>query len=162
MASRIFWVVITAIALITGAVWQGDRGLFSWGSDEASDKTEQVIRASVGRAVDGSMDHMQVIGSDGREIEVSPEAKRAMSAAVAELVKAEADLAVLKIRDGSTERINEANKRRDLARTKVDRLKDEMKGQERAAAAEHAAIGEEIQREVREDVRAAIRDAASN
>ena len=56
---------------------------FGWGDDaEISVKAERTIEDKVEHAIDRSFDKMEVIGSDGQEIEVPAETKRAMADAV--------------------------------------------------------------------------------
>ena len=167
MLSRIFWVGIAGIALVTGMILQDGGRIFSMAAEsESMEGVERSIEQSVDRAIDGSFDQMQVMDGDGNSIDVPPETKRALGQAVGALVKAEADLAILKIRDGSAEEMQAADLRRAKARAEVDRLKAEIKGQGQAARAEHDALSAQIERdvrdEVREDIRAAVRDAVRN
>ena len=163
MASRIFWVMLAGLALVVGMVLQDGRGMLSWGHDtDISARTERSIESSIDRAIDGTVDKMEVIGSDGREIDVPPETKRAMADAVGQLVKAEADLAILRVRDGSAEERQAAETRRTEARAEVDRLKAVINGEEDAARADQAAVREQVRREIRDEIRAEIRDAARN
>lgn len=163
MASRIFWVLVAGIALVTGMLFQDGDRIFAWGHEAGiTERTEQAIQARVERAVEGSVDKMQVIGTDGREIDVPPETRRALGDAVGRLVRAETELAVLRIRDGSPQERRAAEARRAEARAEVDRLKAEIKGQDRAAVLESEAVSEQVERQVREDVRATVRDAVRN
>lgn len=163
MLSRILWVGVAGIAIVAGMAMQDGDRIFSWGDErEASAKSEHVIEAGVQRAIDGSFDKMQVVGTDGEEIDVPAETKRAMAEAVGELVKAEADLALARVGEDDPDAVREASARRVEARAKVDRLKAEIKGFERAAQTEHRALAEEIQREVREDVKETVREAVRN
>ncbi len=155
MLSRIFWVGIAAVALLTGIVLQdgdrffrADRGI-DIGIDRAIDRT-------VDHAVDGSFDGMQVMDADGNEIDVPTETKRALGEAVAQLVKAKADLAILKVRDASDEEIAAAEVRSAQARAEVDRLKVEIRGEDQAA--DRDAIRAEVRREIRDTVREAVRN----
>ena len=159
MLSRIFWVGIAGIALVTGMVLQDGGRIFSMAAEsESMEGVEESIEASVDRAIDGSFDGMQVMDGDGNEIAVPPETKRALGEAVAQLVKAKADLAILKVRDASHEEIAAAEARSAQARAEVDRLKVQIKGQEQAARAEQDALAAQIERDVREEVRAEIRE----
>ena len=159
MLSRIFWVGLAGIAMITGMALQDGDWIF--GSDRErhiSARTERAIERSVERAVDGSFEGMQVVGSDGREIDVPRETKRAMAEAVGRLIKSETDLAMLKIGDESAEELRAATARRDQARADVDRLKAEIDGQGEAARLEQDAVREQIREEIRESVRDAVRN----
>ncbi len=163
MASRIFWILVSGFAIITGMVLQdGDRIFGLIDDTSVSVKTERAIESRVERAVERSVDHMQVVGPDGREIDVAPETKRALGDAVGRLVKAEADVVILKVHDGSSEEVQAASERRDQARAEVETLKAQIEKEDRASERERGVGGEQIQREVREDVRTAIRDAVSN
>ena len=164
MASRIFWVFIAGLALVTGMVLQDGDRIFTWADDEAgiSAKTERAIDVGVDRVVDNSVYRMQVVGRDGREIDVPSETKRALAEAVGRLVKAEANLTVLAIRDANEEEIAAASVRRDQARTEVETLKAEIERQRQMSRTQSDAISEQIQREVQDDVRAAVRDAVKN
>lgn len=168
MLSRIFWVGIAGIALVTGMILQDGDRMFSWGHDVDRqvdrsvdtdvDRVVDTVKDNVDRAIDGSFDQMQVTDGEGNEIAVPAETKRALGAAVGNLVKAEADLAILKVRDGSAEEMRAANARRAEARAEVDRLKAEIKGEGPAARAEQDALAAQIERDVRDDVRTQIRE----
>jgi hypothetical protein len=172
MLSRIFWVGIAGLALVTGMVLQDGDWIFGGNDrsidasvDRAVDRT--VDRAAdrndraVDRAVDRTVDRMQIV-SDGREIDVPAETKRELAAAVGRLVQAEADHAILRIGDGSSAELQAATVRRDRARADIDRLKAEIKDAEQAARLEHQAVRDQIRREVREDVRDTVREAVRN
>ncbi len=155
MLSRIFWVGIAGLALVTGMVLQGDNWLFG-SSDRAIDiGIGRAVDRTVDRAVDRSVDHMQVVGPDGQQIAVSADTRRALAEAVGRLVKAEADRAVLRIGDASEDEMRAVNARRVEARAEVDRLKARINGEEQAA--DRDAVREEVRREIRDTVREAVR-----
>ena len=159
MASRIFWVLLAGAALVTGMMLQDGDRLFTWGHESGITRsTERAIEARVERAVESSFDKVQVVNADGRDIDVPPEMKRALGAAVGELVEAETDLALLKVRGGSSEEMKAANLRRDMARGAVDQLKTQIKAQGQAPAVDREAVRDQIREEVRETVRDAVRD----
>ena len=159
MLSRLFWVGIAGIAIITGIVIQdGDRIFAVAAESESMAGVERSIQTSVERAVEGSFDRMEVVDGDGNAIDVPPETKRALGEAVGRLVKAEADLAILKVRDGSQQERLAAEARRAEARADVDRLKAEIKGREAAARAEQGALAQQIERDVRDEVREQVRE----
>lgn len=167
MLSRIFWVGIAGVALVIGILLQDGGRIFSMAAEsESMDGVQRSIEASVDRAIDGSFDGMQVMDGDGNEIDVPPETKRALGEAVGRLVKAKADLAILKMRDANAAEIAAVEVRSAQARADVDRLKAEIKGEEAAARAEHDALAAQIERDVRQsvrdDIRAEIRDAVRN
>ena len=157
MASRIFWVMIAGLALVTGMVLQDGVSIFGW-NDRVSERVERAVDRSVDRSVDRTLDRMQVVDSDGREIAADPDAKRALGEAIGRLVKAEADLAVLKVRDGAAEDIQAASTRRDQARTEVETIKAKIEQQDRVAQGDSATTRDEIRDEIRDTVRDAVRN----
>lgn len=159
MLSRIFWFAVAGIALVAGIATQD--GIFGW-HDKAHSLKSDHAESRIDRAIDRSFEKMQVTGPDGEEVEVSAEAKRELAGAVSRLVKAEAELAMLRIGDGSEEGIRATRDRIADARGDIDRVKARIKSAERSAADEHDALAAEIKREVREDVRASIREAVQN
>jgi hypothetical protein len=163
MLSRLFWIGLAGLALIGGMILQDGGGIFSWGDhQEVSAKAERAIEERVEHAIDRSFDKMQVTGSDGREIEVPAEAKRAMADAVGRLVKAEANLAIARAGDSSDEEIAVVRTQRDKARAEVDRLEAQIRGYDRAASSETDALREQIRREIREDIRATVRESVQS
>ena len=162
MLSRILWISVAGVALIAGMVVQGG-SIFGWDDTvHMSSKSDGSFDSKIDQVIDRSFDGMQVIGADGREVDVPAETKREMAGAVSRLVKAEADLAMLRIGDGSAAELKAAQDRALDARADIERTKAKIDGAERAASAEHDALRAQIQKEVREDVRAAVRDAARN
>ena len=158
MLSRIMWITVAGLALVAGMALQNDWA-FGWGVDSrVSERTERRIEEKIDRAIDRSFDHMTV-HSDGREIDVPAETKRAMAAAVGELVKAETDLAMSRIGEENDKEVQVASARRDRARAEVDRLKAQIEALEEGGKDGDAARREQIRREVREDVRATVREA---
>jgi hypothetical protein len=166
MLSRIFWVGIAGFALVAGMVLQDGGSIFSWGDrsiDASIDRTvDRSVDRAVDRAVDRSVDHLQVVGPDGDQIAVSPQTKRDLAEAVGRLVKAEADLAVLRIGDADTPELHATRARRDHARGEVDRLKAEIKQQEQLEAVQRNAVRDQVRQEIREEVRDTVRDAVRN
>jgi hypothetical protein len=159
MLSRIFWIGIAGIALVGGIILQGGSGIFSWGDDADHQRSvAQRIETKVDAAIDRSFDKMEVVTVDGKQIDVPPETKRALAGAVGELVKAETDRAMLKVRDASEQEIDAADARVDRARADVDRLKDQIEQQKDVAIDQRDAIREQIREDVRETVRDAVRN----
>jgi hypothetical protein len=153
MLSRIFWIGIAGIALVGGIILQGGSGIISWGDDADHRRSvAQRIETRVDAAIDRSFDKMEVVGSDGEKIEVPAETKRALAGAVGELVKAQTDRAMLKVRDASEQEIDAADARVDRARADVDRLKDQIEQQKDAAQDQREAIRDEVRQTVREAV----------
>jgi hypothetical protein len=119
MLSRLLWIGIAGAALIAGIALQDGNSMFGWfHNSHVSAKTERSIDARVERAIEGSFDKMQVVGSDGREVDVPAETKRALANAVGRLVKAEADMAIARVGDDDEEAMREASARRDQAATR--------------------------------------------
>jgi hypothetical protein len=163
MLSRIFWISLAGIALIGGMILQDGGSVFSWGDHrEVSAKAERAIEDRVEHAIDRSFDKMEVMGSDGQEVDVPAETKRAMADAVGRLVKAEANLAVARATDSSDEEMKAARTQRDKARAEVDRLEVQIRSLDRAASSESDALREQIRREVREDIRASVRESVGS
>jgi len=158
MLSRIFWIGIAGIALVGGMIMQGG-GVFTWG-DDADHKRSVAhrIETKVDAAIDRSFDKMSTVSVDGKEIDVPPETKRALAGAVGELVKAQTDRAMLKIRDASEQELDAADARVDRARADVDRLKDQIEQQKEVANDQRDAIRDEVRDEVRQTVRDAVRN----
>ena len=160
MLSRIMWISVAGIALIAGIAMQDGDWMFGWNDrTEISSKADRTVEARVDRAIERGFEKMEVVGSDGVEIEVPAETKRAMADAVGRLVKAEADLAMARIGEDDEDAIQAAQARRNKARADIDRLKVQMQAYERAASSDNDALREEIRREIQEDVRASVRDA---
>ena len=163
MLSRIFWIGLAGIALIGGMILQSDGGIFSWGDHrEISAKVDESIEDRVDRAIDRSFDKMTVTRIDGEEVDVPAETKRAMAAAVGELVKAETDYAMVKVGDASDDEMKAAQARRVKARAEVERLEVEIKKLERMSSSERDALREQIKREVQEDVSASVKEAVGS
>ena len=163
MLSRLMWISVAGLALIVGIVVQDGDKIFGWVKDtEISAKAEGAIEDRVAHAIDRSFDEMQVTGSDGQEIDVPAETKRAMADAVARLVKAETDYAMARIGDDSEREVRAARAERVRARAEVERLKTEFEKLERAEDSEKDVLREQIRREVREDVRTSVREAVGS
>ena len=162
MLSRIMWVSVAGLALIAGMALQNDWA-FTWDDEtRISERTERRIEKKVDRAIDASFDKMTVVQANGREVDVPADIKRAMAAAVGELVKAETDLAMTRVGQSDGKEIQAATVRRDRARAEVDRMKNEIERLERAEHGDNEALREQIRREVQEDVRASVREAVKS
>ena len=155
MLSRIFWIGLTAIALIAGIAWQGSHRFISWDYD--SDRPSKHIEARVDEAIHRGIDKMEVTGEDDTTIDVPPETKRALADAIGRLVKAETSLAMLRVRDGSKKEIDAATARRDQAKADVETIKDRIEGQ-KALAEKRGRLGDHIRAEVHETVRDAVKN----
>ncbi|MCL6740268.1 hypothetical protein LZ518_03855 [Sphingomonas sp. RB56-2] len=159
MLSRIFWIGIAGVALIAGMILQDGNGILSWGddSDHARSVAER-IEARVDRTIDHSFDKMTVVSSDGEEVDVPAETKRALADAVGRLVKAETDLALLRVRDGTDEEVAAADVRRDQARADLERLKDQINRQKQLTADGRDELRDQIREDIHETVRAAVKN----
>jgi hypothetical protein len=163
MLSRIFWAGVAGIAIIAGMAWQND-GIFSWDDHDpiVSVKSDRSIDERVDRAIETGIGKMEVVGSDGQEINVPAETKRALAEAVGRLVKAETDLALVKIRDGSENELKAAEGRRSQARADVERLKQEIERLDKSSSTDGDEIAQDVRQQIRDEVRAEIRDAVRN
>ena len=157
MLSRIFWIGIAGIAIVAGMIIQNGRGILSWG-DGSDHSRSQRIESRVDAAIDRSVDRMQIVGSDGEEIDVPAEAKRALADAVGRLVKAETELALLRVREVDKKEIEAATVRRDRARAEVETLKSHIERQKALSDGKRDAIRDQI----RDDIRDTVRGAGSN
>lgn len=154
MLSRIFWVMMVAIALVAGAATQGNL-LFGWGDDEPP--TKEAIESRVERAVEGNAPRIDVVGKDSRTIPVSPQTKEQLREAVKRLVTAEAHLALARVTDEGEPALAQAQARRDAARAEVDQLKAQIDGEEKLSKADRDALRARIRDDVRQSVREAVR-----
>lgn len=154
MASRIFWILMAGAALVAGMAVQDGGSMFRFG-DGNDRSVHRSIEARVNRAIDHSV---TVTDSDDREMDISPEAKRALMHAVGQLVKAETRLALVRVGDETPEDVAAATAARDHARAELDRLKAEFKQQEKASVTRHV-TRDQIRDEVRDNVRETVRDA---
>lgn len=153
MGSRLFWIMLTGVALVAGAALQGNM-LFDMSDDL---KREKIVEARVDRAVDERLVGMKVVDSEGRTIDVSPDTKKELGHAVKRLVAAEAELALLRIKDGDEADIRTAHRRSEAARAEVDRLKAQIDREEQLSDRDRQAVRDQIREEVRETVRSAVR-----
>ena len=153
MGSRLFWIMLTGVALVAGAALQGNM-LFDWGDDA---KRHKVVEARVDRAVDERLVGMEVVDSQGRTIKVSPDTKEQLGQAVKRLVAAEAELALLRIKDAGEAEVRAARRRSEAAHAEVDRIKDQIDREERLSERDRQAMRDQIRQEVRETVRSAVR-----
>lgn len=161
MLSRIFWIGIAGIAIVAGMIIQNGRGILSWG-DGSDHSRSQRIESRVDAAIDRSVDRMQIVGSDGEEIDVPAEAKRALADAVGRLVKAETELALLRVREVDKKEIEAATVRRDRARAEVETLKSHIERQKALSDGKRDAIRDQIRDDIRDDIRDTVRGAGSN
>ena len=162
MLSRILWIGVAGIAIVAGIALQDGNRIFSWDNDPPHRTSASEHESRIDRVIDRSFEKMEVIGPDGEEVEVPAETKRELADAVSDLVKAEADLAMLRIGDGSDEEIAAARKRIADTRAHIDRVKNRLERAERGPTVDRDAMREQIRREVQEDVRASMREVVAN
>ena len=152
MAGRLAWVIAGGAAVVGGMAIQ-DGHIFSFSPDERH--IDRAVDSAVDGAVDGAIDGREDrrIGIDGQQGEPDEAAVRAMTDAVADLVKAEAVLAAAQIgSDEDPDEVSAAQAQRDRARAEVDRLKAELQARKGSAEARQA-IRDQVRSEVREAVR---------
>jgi len=160
MAGRFAYFLIGGVAVVGGMVLQGD---LNFAADGAEHEVARMVDRSVDRTVDGSVDRITgretdrivISGETGETAAADAATKRALSEAVAELVRAEAGLITLRLDDQIPAAVvKRAEQRRDLARQAVDRLADDARSEPRD---DRDALRQTIRDEVRESVRAAVR-----
>jgi hypothetical protein len=156
LASRLFWIFLAGIAIVAGFALQQRDILFAWGSDSATDRG---IEARIDRGIDRSLSRMDVVGPDGKTIDVAPETKRALADAVGRLVSAETHLVLAKVRHASESELRQATLNRDSARAEVERLKDRIDREKQLSGRDRAVVREQIRQQVRDDIRESIRSA---
>lgn len=154
MLSRIFWILMVVMALVAGAAMQGNL-FFGWGDDEKV--SEKAVEERIERAVEGGAPRIDVVGKDGRTVDVSRQTKEQLGEAVKRLVAAETALALARIRNDGDSALAGARARRDSARADVERLKAEIDREEKLSRADRDAIRARIREDVRQSVREAVR-----
>ena len=160
MASRMFWIVLVAVALVGGTLFQGRDLIFGLAGDTAVEaRVDRSIEGRVERAVESRFERMHVVGSDGRTIDVAPQTKRELGDAVRRLASAEAELAMIRIRDSGEAAALDARSRRDTAKADVQRLKAEIERPDELSGADRDRIRQQIQHQVRSSVRETVRSA---
>ena len=155
---RIGAVLIAGAAIVAGMVVQGDVNIGDEIGDhdsvrvERADRGERDLGRRVDRIVDRATRGIDSRGDDDVPIEQNPVIRRQMVGAIAELLRAEASLAMAKSDEHlPAAALKQAEHRRDLAHQAVDRLADEAKAVSRDDR-------EEIRDNIREEVRDAVRD----
>ena len=155
MGSRIFWILMVVVALFAGAATQPRNWLFSWGEESRSERAiEAAAEARAERSIESRFDRMQVVGSNGERIDVSPETRRELGHAVRRLVAAESELALARIGDEGD--VKEARSRRDAARAEVERLKEEIDTRDELSERDRDLVRQQIRENIRETVRTAV------
>ena len=158
MAGRIGYLMVAGAAIFTGMVVQGDINL---GSDHAGHGVAKDIRDGddgeidrvVERIVDRATNKIEIRGDGGKTAETDPATKRALAAAVAELVRAEGSLITAKLDDDMpAAAIEQAEQRRNLAKQAVERIAANAKAGTRGNR-------DALRQNIRDDVRESVRDA---
>jgi hypothetical protein len=157
MAGRFAYFLIAGGAIVGGMALQGD---LNFGSHDGDVEIAQALLSGNDRDIDRKVDrivdretHKMTIRHDGddRSNGLDPAAKRALSAAVAELVRAEGSLITAKLDDDMpAAAIKQAEERRDAARQAVERLSADAKTETRV---NRDALRENIRETVRDAVR---------
>lgn len=150
MAGRLAWILAGGAAIVGGmAIQDGDMISFSDGR----------IDREIDREIDQARDEAASVRDSRRIIvdassESGRQAVRAMTDAVADLVKAEAALAAVQIGENDDpEEVAGARAARDRARAEVERLKTELEARDGSQATR-----DEIRAQVRGEVREAVRN----
>lgn len=159
MAGRIAWILAGGAAVVGGMMMQ-DRVMFGWDDEPRAERQRDAkmearvdVGSIVNEVIDDQTDRLTVVGKDGAAIDATPQLKKQMAQAVAELVKAEAALAVADFRDQPRDQIRAARDRRDLAERRVDQLARQLKDRE-----QRETVGDR-KHEIRDRVRSEIRDS---
>ncbi len=164
MAGRFVHFLVAGAAIVAGMAVQGDIDLGMHPDDREIDRrvdriigreVDRTADRTVDRIVDRATDKIEIRGRDGETVEADPATRRALAAAVAELVRAEGSLAVAKVGDNMPETvIEQAEQRRNLARKAVERIADDARAEARR---ERDARPQKVRDEVRDAVRSAVR-----
>ncbi len=152
---RIGAFMVAGAAIFAGMVVQGDVDIDDEIGDhdsarvERSDRGERDFGRRIDRIVDRATHNIDSRGDDDVPIERNPVIRRQMVSAIAELLRAEASLAMAQSDDKLPKAaLTQAEQRRDAAKLAVDRLADEAK-----------AVSRDDREEIRENLRDEIRDA---
>lgn len=162
MAGRLAWILAGGAAIVGGmAIQDGD--MFSFSDERRIDrKVDREVDQEVDEAIAEAKEGRIVI--DGRSV-TDRQAVRAMTGAVADLVKAEAALAAAQIGDeDDPAEVAGARAQRDRARAEVERLKAELEARDAARAVDDGsqAARDAIREQVRSQVRTEVREAVRN
>ena len=145
MAGRFAYFLIAGGALVTGMFAQGDLGI---DGDEVERELSALVDDDVSRANDRQARATVRVSGD---VVTDQETKRALSQAIAELVRAEGSLIALRMEDATPEAaISRALERRDAAKRTVEQLADQAKAE---STGNRDAIRQIIRDEVREAAR---------
>jgi hypothetical protein len=156
MAGRFAYFLIAGGAIVGGMVLQGD---ISFDDHDADIEVAQALLSGNEREIDRKVD--RIIDRETHNMTVRHEVdqpgaidaanKRALSAAVAELVRAEGSLITAKLNDDMpAAAIKQAEERRDAARQAVERLSADVKSESRGNR-------DALRQNIRDTVRDAVR-----
>jgi hypothetical protein len=144
MAGRVAYFMIAGGALAGGMLLQGDLKF-------DNDRADRRIDRHVDRAVDREVDRAEVRAEDRRTVTSERVARRDLSDAIADLVRAEGSLITAKLDENiPAAAIRQAEQRRDRARDVVERLSEDAKA---ASQSDRDALRENIRDSVRDAVR---------
>ncbi len=167
MAGRFAWIMAGGAAILAGMAFQGD--LFDdEGSRNSGAKVtvhhdgpakDDDVAARVERKVEESIADAEVTDGEGRTIELSRVVREELAEAVTEVVKAEAALAMLKIKGAPVkDEIPAAELRVAEAKARMDALEKRIEAERDASETARDAERERI----RAEIRAEVRDAMTN
>ena len=155
MAGRFVSLLIGGAAIVAGMAVQGDLDIGDDSNDRGEARVERSERADrkfdrrVDRIVDRATRGIDSRGEDDVPIEENPVIRRQMIGAIAELLRAEVNLATAQNDENLPKSaLEQVEKRRDAAKLAVDRLADEAK-----------AVSRDDRNEIRENLRDEVRDA---
>ena len=153
MAGRLAYMAMTGGAILAAMVLQGDINFNDRVESRHEEKRiDRIADRAVDRTVDGRVDRRverSLSRADERQRDAAT--RRALSAAIAELARAEGSLITLKMDDAiPADVIEQAEERRNAARAEVERVADDAKVDN---SAERDALRETIRESVRDAVR---------
>lgn len=160
MAGRFAYFLIAGGAIIGGMFAQGDLSFDDDRAEHAArpallDRDDRKFDRAVDRIVERGASKMVIRSDEGQTVEADPAMKRALAAAIAELVRAEGSLITARLDDEMPAAvIEQAERRRNAARQAVERISEDAKAETRA---NRDAVRQRLRDEVREGVRDAVR-----
>lgn len=161
MAGRLAWILAGGAAIVGGMAIQGSSIIdFDSGEHEERVVKEAIAEAKAERIADRVV-RTEVIDSEGGRAEADADRIESINDAVADLVKAEAALAVAQMGSNpNPEEVRLARVERDEAQARVDRLNREVS--EEAASGGVDAGRDAVRDQIRDNVRQEVREAIRN
>ena len=160
MASRMFWIIMVAVALVAGTLFQGRSLFFGWADDSSVERrVERAVEAPVQAAVESEIAKLHVVNADGRPVKLTEQTKRELGEAMRRFAAAEARLAMVRVADSNQAAAAEARSRRDAAKAELERLQAEIERQEAQYATDRDLARQQVQQEIRSSVRETVRAA---